>query len=722
MIRPGDLLRDRYRIEAFLGRGGMADVYLAMDTRRQVYVAIKVLREDLAEDPEFVRRFRREAEALARLDHPFIVRFYSFERQSGIAFIVMDYVEGETLRKHLLEADGPLPGDEVTRILHQVGSALQYAHNEGYIHRDIKPGNILIRKDGTALLSDFGIARAAETATMTLGPIGAPAYMSPEQIRGEEVTSQTDIYSLGIVLYEMVTGRRPFTGDGATGTGSISRMRWIQQQQLHETPPDPRRFNPNLPEKAAWIIEKSLAKTPHERWPDVMSMIQAWEKVMGVKHQQFVTGRIISRSRPATAPDEFPGAKAMEKKPRYGVFAIMASVIFVLLAVFFLAQKTLFSQPEPFPTPTPAPLVADEKIQQPEATPPPDIKGTAEALAASYAESTAAAQAAIQTEVARRTEATAENIERTATANAEMTATTAAFKATATQNALREQETTLAQATATARVKATVTQQAKLTLQARSTPMAQVAKSSAVNVRSGPGTVYPRVAKLNPNARVAIVGVNGNWWQIKLSNGKKGWVRKDMVKTSNAVDSVPLAKAPPTPKASAQPSVPAIGALASNRTDFSGQQGVKGWEYQMEEGRGTGVFTDMPIFDGTCWHTGTWEQTAVICKNGEVHPGVSTRIAYRWHNSVNRQVSIKVHAHKIDTSCGDGVKVETYQITEGYAPGLLGQFVIAAGDNKGKTAAYKTNLTTKESVFVVVDIGDAGNVACDRTRIYIDIY
>jgi len=150
MIRPGDTLRHRYRIEAFLGRGGMADVYLALDTRRQVYVAIKVLREDLAEDPEFVQRFRREAEALARLDHPNIVRFYSFERHGALAFIVMDYIRGETLRKHIMIANGPLSLQEITRILRQAGSALQYAHNEGFIHRDVKPGNILIREDGVA--------------------------------------------------------------------------------------------------------------------------------------------------------------------------------------------------------------------------------------------------------------------------------------------------------------------------------------------------------------------------------------------------------------------------------------------------------------------------------------------------------------------------------------------------------------------------------------------
>ena len=235
----GDRLRDRYEMEEFLGRGGMSDVYLAFDTRRQVRVAVKVLREDLAEDVEFVRRFRREAEALAQLDHPNIVRFYSFERQGTTAFIVMDYVSGATLRRRLAEVEGPLSVEEATAILRPVVAALQYAHNEGYVHRDIKPGNIMLRDDGTVLLSDFGIARATESITMTTGPIGTPAYMSPEQILGQSVDQRTDVYSLGVVLYEMLAGRRPFTGETGIGVTTIERVR---HEHLHAEPVDLRRL------------------------------------------------------------------------------------------------------------------------------------------------------------------------------------------------------------------------------------------------------------------------------------------------------------------------------------------------------------------------------------------------------------------------------------------------------------------------------------------------
>ena len=164
----GKTLRHRYRIDELLGRGGMAEVYKAWDKQRNYYVAVKILREDLAEDREFDRRFRREASALAQLAHRNIVRFYGFERDGYLAFIVMDFVAGSTLRRRIFDADGPLPVDEALSVVEQVASALHYAHAQGVLHRDVKPGNIMIQPDGLVLLSDFGIAKAADAATMTV--------------------------------------------------------------------------------------------------------------------------------------------------------------------------------------------------------------------------------------------------------------------------------------------------------------------------------------------------------------------------------------------------------------------------------------------------------------------------------------------------------------------------------------------------------------------------
>jgi len=295
----GDILRGRYKLLRTLGRGGTADVYRAMDDERSAEVAIKVLREDYAEEPEFIKRFSKEAQALARLDHPNIVRFYSFEQDGRTAFIVMDYVRGSTLRGRLRDAGGPLPIDETTRILRQVGAALSFAHRRGFLHRDIKSANIMLDEHGRALLSDFGIAKAAEATTTTHSVAGTPAYMSPEQILGHSLDARTDIYSLGIVLYEMVAGRRPFVGDLGTGTTTPAR---VQDEHLHANPPDPRQFNPGLPADIAGIALRALAKDPNQRWPDVGSLVAAWE-----------AARYQERPAEATAPIQPQGAQVANR-------------------------------------------------------------------------------------------------------------------------------------------------------------------------------------------------------------------------------------------------------------------------------------------------------------------------------------------------------------------------------------------------------------------------
>jgi len=332
LLRRDDVLRRRYRVEAHLGRGAMADVYLAFDLKRQVRVAVKVLREDLALSSEFLRRFRREAQALARLEHPHIVRFYSFEQHNHVAFIVMDYVRGVTLQRHLAEAKGPLALEAATRILHEVGSALQYAHKEGYIHRDIKAGNILIREDGTAFLSDFGIARAVVSATMTLFPAGTPAYMSPEQIVGQEIDHRADIYSLGVVLYEMVTGRRPFARQEER-PDAVNRLRYAL---LHLAPADPLTFNRSLTPEAGQVILRALSKAPSARWPDVNSMIRAWEGAVAGKHRGG-GARWVHRS--------------SRSQPRRVRAIPIAGVVLILLIVVLLKVVLFGGSPDTTPTP-----------------------------------------------------------------------------------------------------------------------------------------------------------------------------------------------------------------------------------------------------------------------------------------------------------------------------------------------------------------------------------
>ena len=295
----GRILQGRYRIEELVGRGGMAEVYKAWDTWRNYHVAIKVMREDLAEDLEFVRRFRREAQALAGLAHENIVRFYSFEREDLLTFIVMDYVEGTTLRSEIARSEGPLPLEQVLSVTKQVCAALHYAHLEGVIHRDVKPGNIMIQPDpltgasGRVLLSDFGIAKAANAATATTVMPGTPAYMSPEQCRSEPLDVRTDVYSLGVVVYEMLAGRRPFVGEIAPETvtgGTRERVRW---EQMHAAPPPLQRHNPSLPRRVEKVVLKALAKKREERWPTALAFWQALAKALGPVVSKAAIGPVI---------------------------------------------------------------------------------------------------------------------------------------------------------------------------------------------------------------------------------------------------------------------------------------------------------------------------------------------------------------------------------------------------------------------------------------------
>ena len=278
-VEIGDILSKRYRVEKLLGHGGMADVYLVYDMEASVHLALKLLKEDLAEDVVFIRRFKREAQTLAHLQHPNIVRFYAMEENEGLVFMIMDYVDGTTLRKELFLRKKPFTLDEIIAILRPVCAALNFAHLKQMVHCDVKPANIMIEKTGRVLLADFGIARISEGATTaTMVGVGTPAYMAPEQILGQDPVPQTDIYALGIVLYEMLTGgERPFTGEIKQTTGSTSeKVRW---EQLHSTPPSPRKYNQTIPPEVEAVVMRCLEKEPSKRFRSAMDVLYALQSV-----------------------------------------------------------------------------------------------------------------------------------------------------------------------------------------------------------------------------------------------------------------------------------------------------------------------------------------------------------------------------------------------------------------------------------------------------------
>jgi serine/threonine-protein kinase len=273
------LFADRYRLERRLGVGGMATVQLAFDTRLERYVAVKLLAEHLAEDSSFVSRFRREALAAARLVHPNIVQVFDFgsDRASGRNFIVMEYVNGQSCAE-ILRDRGPLGPRDAIDILAQACRGLDYAHRNGVVHRDVKPGNLLRNTDGVVKLADFGIAKAAEQSDITkVGSVlGTAAYLSPEQTRGEPAQPGSDLYALGVVAYQLLSGRLPYEGASLTDLA-----------RLQESGPPPRldELNRDVPPALADAVARALARERSQRYADAAEMEDALrDGLRGVYH------------------------------------------------------------------------------------------------------------------------------------------------------------------------------------------------------------------------------------------------------------------------------------------------------------------------------------------------------------------------------------------------------------------------------------------------------
>jgi beta-lactam-binding protein with PASTA domain len=264
------VLGERYEIGGVLGRGGMAEVHRGRDLRLGREVAVKVLRSDLARDPSFQVRFRREAQASASLNHPAIVAVYDTgEDRTALGatpYIVMEYVEGETLRD-VLRREGPLAPERAMSLAADICGALDFSHRNGIVHRDVKPGNVMITPQGSVKVMDFGIARAvsdsAATMTSTAAVIGTAQYLSPEQARGEGVDARSDVYSMGCMLYELVTGAPPFTGDSPVA---------VAYQHVREDPKLPSSINPRVPPELDAILLKAMSKNPANRYQSAADM------------------------------------------------------------------------------------------------------------------------------------------------------------------------------------------------------------------------------------------------------------------------------------------------------------------------------------------------------------------------------------------------------------------------------------------------------------------
>ncbi len=300
----GKTIDDRYQIEALLGKGGMSAVYRGLDPNLRRQVAIKLIHTHLSDNPEFVRRFEEEAAAVARLRHPNIIQVYDFDHDNDLYYIVFEYIPGESLQERLLRLNSNgvlLPLQKSLTITSSIGQALAYAHQAGLVHRDIKPANIMLNQHEEAILMDFGIAKIEDAAhqTATGVVLGTARYMSPEQVMGENIDARTDIYALGVTLFEMVSGRPPYEANSAAT---------LMVKHLNEPIPDVRELRPDVPTSLVAIINTSLAKNSASRYQSADQMVADLKQV-------------ISAINPGTATVETPLIATQITAPAAGASA-----------------------------------------------------------------------------------------------------------------------------------------------------------------------------------------------------------------------------------------------------------------------------------------------------------------------------------------------------------------------------------------------------------------
>ena len=314
----GNLLRGRYRLEERIGSGGMSTVYRAFDETLERWVAIKVLHQTMEDDPIQLERFRREARTVARLSHPNVVTVIDAGEDDGHPFIVFEYVDGDTL-KAVIRQTGPLPVVEAVAYAIEIGRGLMAAHQERLVHRDVKPQNVLIDPDGCAKVTDFGISRSLDSdgLTATGRVLGTTDYVAPEQALGEDVTEQSDVYSLGICLFEMLTGTVPFTAESQVG---------VAMKHVRDPLPDVQRLRPEVSAALAAVVERATSKERRNRYADAADMVDDLEQALGIEASRAgaTNGEATSvlRALPPEAA-EFAPRRLRRRRPLLWTFVIL---------------------------------------------------------------------------------------------------------------------------------------------------------------------------------------------------------------------------------------------------------------------------------------------------------------------------------------------------------------------------------------------------------------
>src|SRR5215218_5035201 len=345
----GTLIGDRFRLEEKVGSGGMSSVYRAYDPTLERLVAIKMMHRDISSDPDQLERFRREARAVAQLNHPHVVTVIDAGEDDGAPYIVFEYVEGETLKERIRRL-GRLPVSEAVAYAIEIGRALDAAHASRLVHRDVKPQNVLIDRDGRAKVTDFGIARSLEAQglTATGRVLGTTDYVSPEQALGHEVTGQSDIYSLGIVVYEMLTGEVPFNADTQVA---------VAMQHVRDPLPDVQRRRPEISASLAAVVERATAKETENRYQDVSQMVHDLEEVLAIEAAR--TGQATGEATTvlqSLSGDTADFAPTRLRRPKRALALTLLVLALVAATAILLAGRTEKGTGEPVVKKPPAGL------------------------------------------------------------------------------------------------------------------------------------------------------------------------------------------------------------------------------------------------------------------------------------------------------------------------------------------------------------------------------
>ena len=329
----GTLISERYRLEEKIGSGGMSSVYRAFDPTLERWVAIKLMHRDISSDPDQLERFRREARTVAQLNHPHVVTVIDAGEDEGAPYIVFEYVEGETLKERIRRL-GRLPVSEAVAYAIEIGRALEAAHASLLVHRDVKPQNVLIDRDGRAKVTDFGIARSLEAQglTATGRVLGTTDYVSPEQALGHEVTGQSDIYSLGIVLYEMLTGEAPFKADTQVA---------VAMKHVRDPLPDVQRRRPEISASLAAVVERATAKETQNRYQQVSEMVHDLEEVLAIEAARSgeATGEATTVLQ-SLSGDTADFAPLRLRRPRRALAVTLLVLAMLAATAVFLAART----------------------------------------------------------------------------------------------------------------------------------------------------------------------------------------------------------------------------------------------------------------------------------------------------------------------------------------------------------------------------------------------